>query len=61
MATKTLHFSDPRHLSQLYAGHDENLRHAERVLGLKLVTRDDWLTAEGPTPAVASGRWWAGR
>lgn len=54
MATKTLHFSDPRHLSQLYAGHDENLRHAERVLGLKLVTRDDWLTAEGPTPAVAA-------
>ena len=30
---KTLHFQSPRHLSQLYAGREENLAHAERALG----------------------------
>ena len=43
---KTLHFQSPRHLSQLYAGKAENLAHAERALGVKLVTREDWLKIE---------------
>jgi phosphate starvation-inducible protein PhoH and related proteins len=55
MATKTLHFPDPRHLAALYAGQEDNLGHAERSLGLKLVTREDWLKLEGPAAAVARG------
>lgn len=53
MATKTLHFPTPRHLSQLYAGREENLTHAEHLLGVKLVAREDWLKIEGPADATA--------
>lgn len=55
MAVNTLHFPSARHLSQLYAGHQENLSVAERLLGLTLVTRDDWLRLEGEPAAVAAG------
>ncbi len=48
MPSKTLHFPSPRHLSQLYAGRQENLAHAEQVLSVKLVTREDWLKIEAP-------------
>jgi phosphate starvation-inducible protein PhoH and related proteins len=50
---KTLHFQSPRHLSQLYAGKEENLAHAERALGVKLVTREDWLKIEAPLEPLA--------
>lgn len=46
MSTKTLHFPSPRHLASLYANREENLLHAERALGVKLVTREDWLKIE---------------
>jgi len=55
MPSKTLHFPDPRHLASLYGGQDENLVHAERCLGLKLVTREDWLKLEGPAAAILRG------
>ena len=48
MPTKTLHFASPRHLSQLYADRQENLAHAERALGVRLVTREDWLKIDAP-------------
>jgi phosphate starvation-inducible PhoH-like protein len=44
--SKTLHFPSPRHLHALYAGHEENLNHAERVLGVKLISRDSILKIE---------------
>jgi phosphate starvation-inducible PhoH-like protein len=50
---QTLHFPSPRHLSQLYAGREENLMQAERALGTKLITREAWLKIEGPADAVA--------
>lgn len=53
MPSKTLHFPSPRHLSQLYADREENLEHAERVLGVKLVTREDWLKIEAPSAPLA--------
>ena len=53
MPAKTLHFQSPRHLSQLYAGKEENLAHAERALGVKLVTREDWLKIEAPQEPLA--------
>jgi phosphate starvation-inducible PhoH-like protein len=51
--TKTLHFPSPRHLSQLYAGREENLAHAEQALSVKLVTREDWLKIEAPAGPLA--------
>jgi hypothetical protein len=57
VSSKTLHFPSPRHLHSLYGGHEENLLHAERMLGVKLVTREDWLKIEPPagtTPASAA-------
>ncbi len=52
MSSKTIHFPSARHLHQLYGGRDENLAHAERLLGVTLTTRDDWLKIEGPAPAI---------
>ncbi len=46
MPSKTLHFPSPRHLHSLYGGQEENLLHVERMLGVKLVTREDWLKIE---------------
>jgi phosphate starvation-inducible PhoH-like protein len=53
MPAKTLHFPSPRHLSQLYGGKAENLAHAERALGVKLVTREDWLKIEAGQDSLA--------
>jgi phosphate starvation-inducible PhoH-like protein len=53
LPTKTLHFPSPRHLSSLYGGREENLVHAERALGVKLVTREDWLKIDAPAEPLA--------
>lgn len=55
MPSKTLHFPSPRHLSSLFGGREENLVHAERALGIKLVTREDWLKIDGATDKLAVG------
>ncbi len=55
MATQTLHFPSARHLSQLYAGQPDNLAHAERALGLDIVSREDWIRFDGEPAAVAAG------
>lgn len=47
MPIKTLHFPNARQLSILYCNNDNNLRYAEKTLGVKLVARDDWLEIEG--------------
>jgi phosphate starvation-inducible PhoH-like protein len=52
-ATKTLTYPNARHLSQLYCGADDNLTLIEKTLGVRVVTRDDWLRLEGPAEAVA--------
>ncbi|HEU5081029.1 MAG TPA: PhoH family protein [Opitutaceae bacterium] len=52
MASKTLRYPSPRHLHQLYASRDENLGYAEKQLGVKLVTREDWLKIEGADAAI---------
>jgi len=52
--SKTIRFPSPRHLHQLYAGREENLAYAEQHLGVKLVTREDWLKIDGPDTAIAS-------
>ena len=55
--TQTLHFPTPRQLHALYAGKEENLAHAERALGVRLITREGWLKIEpaaGATGTAAS-------
>jgi phosphate starvation-inducible protein PhoH and related proteins len=52
--TKTLHFPSPRHLAALYAGREENLVHAERALGVKLTSREDWLKIDAATEPLAN-------
>jgi phosphate starvation-inducible PhoH-like protein len=52
VSSKTLHFPSPRHLQALYAGREENLSHAERVLGAKLVSRDATLKIEAEPEAM---------
>jgi len=51
--SKTLYFSNPRHLLSLYASREENLGLVERSLGVKLVTREEWLKIDGPADAVS--------
>ncbi|MBA3849250.1 MAG: phosphate starvation-inducible protein PhoH [Opitutus sp.] len=51
--TKTLRFPSARQLGQLYCQSEENLTLTEEKLGVRLVTRDDWLKLEGPEDAVA--------
>ncbi|PAW68322.1 MAG: phosphate starvation-inducible protein PhoH [Opitutia bacterium Tous-C1TDCM] len=53
MASKTLHFPSPRHLGALFANREENLMHAERALGVTLVTREDWLRIDGAAEPTA--------
>ena len=53
MSSKTLHFPSPRHLHALYAGRDDNLLHAERALGVKLVSRDAALKIEAPAEPLS--------
>ncbi len=59
MSSSTLHYPSARHLSQLYAGREENLSAAERLLAVKIITREDWITFEGEAAAIASA--WSGR
>ncbi len=53
MASRTLHYPSPRHAAALYAGREENLVHAERTLGVRLTSREDWLRLEGDEEPVA--------
>lgn len=39
-------------MNQLYAGRDENLADAERTLGVRLTSRDDWLKIDGEPAAI---------
>lgn len=52
-ASKTLTYPSARHASQLYCGSEDNLARTEKALGVRVVTRDDWLKLDGPDEAVA--------
>src|SRR5205814_2068600 len=53
LPSKTLCFPHPRHLHQLCGGREENLAAVEQALGVKLVTREEWLKVDGPVDAIA--------
>jgi len=53
VSSKSLHFPSPRHLHALYAGRDDNLAHAERALGVKLISRDAILKIEAAPEPLA--------
>ena len=50
--SKTLHYPNARHLNQLFCGSEDNLSSAEKTLGVRLVTRDEWLKIDGPAESV---------
>jgi phosphate starvation-inducible protein PhoH and related proteins len=50
---KTLRYPNARHLQQLYCSAEENLLRVESALGVRLVTRDEWLRIEGAPEACA--------
>jgi phosphate starvation-inducible PhoH-like protein len=54
LPSKTLHFPSARHLSQLYVSDQQNLLLVERLLGVRLITREDWLKIEPVSDAVTS-------
>lgn len=56
MPEETFYFQSARFLSDLYGGDEANLRHAEAVFALDLVSRDDWLKVNGPAEAIAQLR-----
>jgi phosphate starvation-inducible PhoH-like protein len=47
MIEETLFFQNPRLLSELYCGKDENLALAEHRINTTIVSRDDWLKISG--------------
>ena len=51
--SKTLHYPNARHLNQLFCGSEENLARVERTLGVRLVTRDEWLKIDGSPGDIA--------
>ncbi|MBI2496907.1 MAG: PhoH family protein [Opitutae bacterium] len=51
--SKTLRYPNARHLNQLYCGSEDNLTRVEQALGVRLVSRDDWLKIDGEAAAVA--------
>lgn len=51
--SKTLRYPNARQLTQLFCGSEDNLIHVEKALGVRLVTRDEWLKIDGPTEAVS--------
>jgi phosphate starvation-inducible protein PhoH and related proteins len=55
MPSKVLHFPSARHVQNLYGGRAENLVHVERVLGVRIASREDWVKLDGPEEAVARG------
>ena len=54
MSSQTLHYPSARHLSQLYAGREDNLAAAERLLSVRITTREDWITFDGESSGVGA-------
>ena len=52
----TLEFENARVLQEHYAGDEGLLRRMEEVLGVRVTTRDGWLTIEGPDAALVLAR-----
>lgn len=52
MPSETLQFSSPRLLHQLCAGDVRSLDQIEHLLGVDLVSRDDWVRIEGDTKDI---------
>jgi phosphate starvation-inducible PhoH-like protein len=53
-ASQTLRYPNARQLAQLYCNDEANLALSEKKLGLRLVTRDDWLKVDGADDAAVA-------
>ncbi|HKK19409.1 MAG TPA: PhoH family protein [Opitutales bacterium] len=56
MPQETLHFANARQLSQLYGNDPRNLEEVERVLGVRLASREDWVEIEGEAEAIRKAK-----
>lgn len=54
MPSETIHFPNARQLSQIYADDAHNLEEIEHSLGVRLASRDDWVTVEGEPEAITA-------
>jgi len=54
MPEELIHFSNSRHLSQLYADDTRNLEAAESLFDVRLASRDDWVRVEGAPEDIQS-------
>ncbi|MGJ3241694.1 MAG: PhoH family protein [Opitutales bacterium] len=52
--TKTLQFSSPRQLHQLYVSSEANLEAIRELFEIQIVSREDWVRLEGAESAVES-------
>lgn len=50
--TKTLQFSNPKLIRQMFAGDEANLSKIEEAFGVEIASRDDWIKIAGEPVAV---------
>ena len=56
MPEETLQFANARQLSQLYSNDSRNLEEAERVLSVRLSSREDWVKIDGEPKAIEQAK-----
>jgi len=52
MVSKTITFSSPKFLSQLYCNNPKNLILVEEAFKVKITSRENWMQIEGEAPAI---------
>lgn len=52
MATQTLHFESARQAQQLFNNEPKNLQAIEQELGVKVISRDDWIKLDGDDQSI---------
>ncbi len=50
MPSRKLHFQSPRQLGELYCGREENLELLEQTFDATVLSRDNWVQIEAPSP-----------
>jgi phosphate starvation-inducible protein PhoH and related proteins len=56
MATETLHFENARLAQQLYNNESHNLQAVEKELGVKAISRENWIQLVGEADAIERAR-----
>ena len=56
MHSETVHYSSPRQLTQLYCSNESNLAKVEKLLGVELVSRDNWIEFKGTSANIEQAK-----